>query len=460
MKLRLFDTYARALRDFDPLQPPVVTMYACGPTVYDYAHIGNLRTYIFEDVLRRVLEFNGYQVKHVVNITDVGHLTSDADTGEDKMEKGSRKAGKSAWEIAELFTEAFKADMKSLNMLEPTIWCKATDHIAEQIEVIRGIEAKGFTYRTSDGIYFDTTKLSSYGHLGRLDTQGMQAGKRIDIGEKQSPTDFALWKFSPTDQKRQMEWESPWGTGFPGWHIECTAMSVKYLGTFFDIHCGGEDHITVHHSNEIAQAEACYGTQLANFWMHGYFLQIDAAKMAKSAGEFLRLQTLIDKDYDPLAYRYFCLNAHYRSNLNFTWESLDSAAAALQRLRNEVYRLGAPGAPDPQSIEQFVDQINDDLNMPRALAITWGLLKSDLPEAVRKATVLEFDRVLGLQLAAWQPTEIEVPAEVQALAQQRQQARAEKRWPDADALRKQIEEAGYMVEDSAEGPRIRVKGKG
>ena len=272
--IRLYDTYTRSLREFSPLNPPEVGLYTCGPTVYDFAHIGNLRTYLFEDILRRTLEFNGLQVKHVMNITDVGHLVSDADTGEDKMEKGSRRMGKTAWELAEIYTQEFKKDLSRLNILEPLIWCRATDHIAEQIDFIRCIEDKGFTYRTADGIYFDTSRLPDYGTLGRLDIEGLQAGARIEMGEKRSPTDFALWKFSPTDQQRQMEWDSPWGVGFPGWHIECSAMSAKYLGSFFDIHCGGEDHISVHHTNEIAQTEACYGTRLANFWLHGYFLQI------------------------------------------------------------------------------------------------------------------------------------------------------------------------------------------
>ena len=343
MAIQFFDTYTRTTREFQPLQPPEVGLYTCGPTVYDYAHIGNLRTYIFEDILRRTLEFNGYRVKHVMNITDVGHLVSDADSGEDKMEKGSRRTGKSAWEIAEFYTQAFRQDLKHLNIQEPVIWCKATDHIAEQINLIRCIEEKGYTYRTSDGIYFDTSKLPSYGYLGRLDIEGLQAGQRIDMGEKRNPTDFALWKFSPTDQQRQMEWESLWGKGFPGWHIECSAMSEKYLGSYFDIHCGGEDHITVHHSNEIAQTEACYGTRLANFWLHGYFLQLDDAKMSKSAGEFLRVQLLIDKGYDPLAYRFFCFSASYRAKLNFNWEGLDGAAKALDRLRNAFFELGPGG---------------------------------------------------------------------------------------------------------------------
>ncbi|MEN6409800.1 MAG: cysteine--tRNA ligase [Anaerolineaceae bacterium] len=456
--IKLYDTYTRSLREFAPLNPPQVGMYTCGPTVYDYAHIGNLRTYIFEDILRRVLEFNGYPVKHVMNITDVGHLTSDSDTGEDKMEKGSKRTGKTAWEIAAFYTEEFRLDMKRLNIQEPTIWCKATDHIKEQIDLVKCIEAKGFTYRTSDGIYFDTSRLKDYGYMGRLDVEGLQAGVRVDMGEKRNPTDFAVWKFSPTDQKRQMEWDSPWGVGFPGWHLECSAMSAKYLGPFFDIHCGGEDHINVHHTNEIAQTEACYGTRLANFWMHGYFLQLDeGAKMSKSTGGFLRVQTLIDQGYDPLAYRLFCLNALYRAKLNFTWDGLDGAAKSLDRLRTAFYELGEPGSIDEESMEKFTEQVNDDLNMPRAMAITWEVLKSDLPAAVKKATLLQFDRVLGLGLAEWLPREESVPAEIETLLAQRQQARAEKRWKDADALRDQITAAGYEILDTPQGPKVKAK---
>jgi len=456
--LQLYDTYTRRLRKFEPLHPPEVGMYTCGPTVYDYAHIGNLRTYIFEDVLRRMLEFNGYTVRHVMNITDVGHLTSDADTGEDKMEKGSRRTGKSAWEIAEYYTAEFKRDMQRLNLLEPTIMCRATDHIQEQIDFIRCIEEKGYTYRTSDGIYFDTTKLEDYGVLGRLDIEGLQAGARIEVGEKRHPTDFALWKFSPPDSKRQMEWDSPWGVGFPGWHIECSAMSSRYLGPFFDIHCGGEDHITVHHTNEIAQTEACYGTRLANFWMHGYFLVLDEQqRMSKSAGDFIRLQTLIDLGYDPLAYRMFCLSAIYRQKLNFTWDGLDGAARSLDRMRNSFYEWGEPTQPDELMLEKFTQQINDDLNMPRALAVSWELARSDLPEGVKKATLLEFDRVLGFDLANWKPKEEDIPAEVLELVEKRQRARAEKRWADADSLRSQIATRGYEVMDTPEGPKVRGK---
>jgi cysteinyl-tRNA synthetase len=457
MELHLFDTYTRSLRKFEPLHPPEVGLYTCGPTVYDYAHIGNLRTYIFEDILRRVLELNGYTVKHVMNITDVGHLVSDADTGEDKMEKGSRRTGKTAWEIAEFYTQAFKDDLRHLNIKEPMIWCRATDHIPEQIALVQCIEAKGYTYRTSDGIYFDTSKLPDYGYLARLDIEGLQAGARIELGEKRNVTDFALWKFSPANEQRQMEWDSPWGKGFPGWHIECSAMSAKYLGEFFDIHCGGEDHIMVHHPNEIAQTQACHDTRLANFWMHGYFLQFDEARMAKSAGTFLRVQTLSDRGIDPLAYRFFCLGAHYRSKLNFNWESLQGAATALDRLRTAAYEWGEPGAPDETYVGKFLEQANDDLNMPRALAVTWELVRSDLPNATKKATLLHFDNVFGLKLAEWKPVETVVSETILTLVEQRQQARKEKRWKDADALREQVHAAGYEIEDTPQGPRVRSR---
>lgn len=457
-ELQLFDTYTRTVRKFEPLRPPEVGLYTCGPTVYDFAHIGNLRTYIFEDFLRRVLVWNHLTVKHVMNITDVGHLVSDADEGEDKMEKGSARTGKSAWEIAEFYTAAFQDDLQKLNILPPTIWCRATDHIREQIETIQCIEAKGFTYRTSDGIYFDTSKQPDYGYLGRLDKEGLQAGMRIDMGEKRNPTDFALWKFSPAGKKRQMEWDSPWGVGFPGWHIECSAMSAKYLGTYFDIHCGGEDHITVHHPNEIAQTEACYGTRLANFWMHGYFLQLGEEKMAKSGGGFIRLQTLIERGHDPLVYRFFCLSALYRAKLSFSWEGIDSAAVSLNRLRNSVYEWGKPGAePDADFTNQFEQAINDDLNMPRALAVTWDLVRSNLTPEIKKATILVFDRVLGLDLASWKPVEEVIPEQVLKLVDNRKLARQEKRWADADAIRGEITDLGYEVEDTPQGPKVRSR---
>ncbi len=430
-------------------------MYCCGPTVYNYAHIGNLRTYLFEDVLRRVLELNGYDVTHVVNITDVGHLTSDSDTGEDKMEVGSKRTGMSAWEMAEFYALAFKADLAALQIKSPSIWCKATEHIKEQIDFIADLEAKGYTYRTSDGIYFESRKLNRYGYLARLDINGLREGARVADSERHFVTDFALWKFSPPNEDRQMEWDSPWGVGFPGWHIECSAMASRYLGDYFDIHCGGEDHISIHHTNEIAQTEASRGTRLANFWMHGYFLQVDNAKMAKSTGEFLRLETLVDKGISPLAYRYLCLTAHYRTQMTFSWESLASAVVALGRLYEAAYTWGEPGEVSTSYWDRFTDCVNDDLNVPRALAVTWDLVKSNLPDPVKKATLLEFDGVFGLDIATWEPATVDIPVEVERMAQAREAARSSRDWRQADELRAAIGAAGFQVEDTKDGFRIK-----
>ncbi|WP_263264859.1 cysteine--tRNA ligase [Pseudomonas sp. RIT-PI-S] len=449
MSLVLYDTWTRGLRLFEPLVPGQVGLYCCGPTVYDYAHIGNLRTFIFEDVLRRVLQSNGYNVRHIVNITDVGHLTSDADEGEDKMEKGSRLSGLPAAVIAQRYTEAFQEDWRRLNLLEPTLWCRATEHIVEQIDFIRVLEAKGFTYRTADGIYFDTTRQDSYGYLARLDTQGLRAGARVSTGEKRSPTDFALWKFSPKNSTRQMEWDSPWGIGFPGWHIECSAMSAKYLGSWFDIHCGGEDHISVHHSNEIAQGEACHGTRPANFWMHGYFLTLQSTKMSKSAGDCLRLQSLTDRGLCPLAYRYLCLTAHYRSTLRFSEAALASASTALSRLRKAYASYPQGGNVNPQFEQRFQGEVNQDLNLPRALSVTWALIKSNVSTADKRATLASFDQVLGLDLAREQRDELPAPTNVAALIDQRRQARREKNWALADQLRDRLLENGWVITDDS-----------
>ena len=458
--LAFYDNFTRTLRPFEPLQPAgPVGLYTCGPTVYDYQHIGNFRTFLFEDVLQRVLRWNGYAVRHVMNITDVGHLTSDADEGEDKMVKGAKRTGKTAWEIAQLYTEDFVENLARLNIEDATILCRATDHIREQVEFIADLERKGYTYTTSDGVYFDTSKQDDYGYLARLDIRGLEAGKRIEVGEKRLPTDFALWKFSPKGEQRQMEWDSPWGRGFPGWHIECSAMAQKYLGDYFDIHCGGEDHIPVHHTNEIAQTEARVGTRLANFWMHGYFLLLNDAKMAKSDGEFLRVQSLIDRGYDPLVYRYLCLTAHYRTQMSFSWDAMDAAATALGRMRNGVFAL----ADDPHAhvdtayLERFTNELNDDLNVPRALAVAWEVLRGDLPPAVKRVTLLKFDDVLGLGLALWVPRQEIIPAAVQALADARQNARRAKQWQEADRLRAELAAAGWEMEDQADSYRLKKR---
>jgi cysteinyl-tRNA synthetase len=456
--LALYDNFTRTLRPFEPLQQAgPVGLYTCGPTVYDYQHIGNFRTFLFEDVLKRVLRWNGYAVRHVMNITDVGHLTSDADEGEDKMVKGAKRTGKTAWEIAQLYTEDFVDNLARLNIEDATILCRATDHIREQVEFIADLERKGFTYATSDGVYFDTSRQDDYGYLARLDVHGLEAGRRVDIGEKRLPTDFALWKFSPKGEQRQMEWDSPWGRGFPGWHIECSAMAQKYLGDFFDIHCGGEDHIPVHHTNEIAQTEARVGTRLANFWMHGYFLLMNDAKMAKSDGDFLRVQSLIDRGYDPLVYRYLCLTAHYRTQMSFSWDAMDAAATALSRMRNGVF--GLPDDPsaiaDAAYLERFASELNDDLNVPRALAVAWEVLRGDLSPTVKRATLLKFDAVLGLGLAQWVPRREIIPAAVQALADARLDARRAKQWQEADRLRAELAAAGWEMEDQADSYRLK-----
>lgn len=451
-KLKLFDTYRRSIVEFKPIHKGEVSLYACGPTVYDYAHIGNLRTYIFVDILHRTLELFGYSVNHVMNITDVGHLVSDGDTGEDKMETDARKQNKSAWEIAIFFEEAFFDDIENLNIKKPNTVSRATDHIQEQIEYIEGIEAFGYTYATSDGVYFDSTRVSNYGYLARLDIKGLQAGKRVDTAEKRTVTDFALWKFSGKSQ-RQMEWSSPWGVGFPGWHIECSAMAEKYLGPLFDIHVGGEDHIPVHHSNEMAQCQARHNTRMANYWMHGYFLRLDKEKISKS-GRSILLKTLADQGYHPLAYRYVVLTSHYRNTLDFTWTSLDAAQKTLMRL----FRLMA-GWPEAGSVNtdyqySFNRRLGGDLNTPQALAVLWELVQDNaITGADKKATILYFDQVLGLNLGKLPEVE-PIPEEIELLAKNRQQARDRKDWNESDHLRNRIGKLGYTIEDLPGGYRL------
>ena len=463
----------RSADEFRPIEPGKVSLYTCGPTVYNYAHIGNLRTYIFEDILKRALiHVGGFDVKHVMNVTDVGHLVSDADEGEDKMALGAQREGKSVWDLAEFYLEAFKKDMKRLNLTEPDIWCKATDHIQEQIDQIRILEAEGFTYVIDDGVYFDTSKLSDYGKLARLDIAGLRAGHRVKIAEgKRNHTDFGLWKFSPKDQQRLMEWESPWGVGFPGWHIECSSMAIKYLGDRLDIHCGGVDHVNVHHTNEIAQAESALDHEWCNWWMHGEFLTKpkgddgEAARMSKSSGEFLTLDVLIEKGYNPLVYRYFCLNAHYRQQLAFTWDALGAAGNAFKNLKRAVLDLRAeadgdePGAPT--LLTPFRDAVEDDLNTPRALAAMWAVLReaSDAPAADRYATLLEMDNVLGLGIAEMQESSLDIdPAEIERLIEERTAAREAKDFALSDEIRDQLDGLGIEIMDGAEGTTWRKKG--
>lgn len=464
--LTLYNSLTRRKELFQPVIRGEVGLYTCGPTVYNYAHVGNLRTYLFEDFLKRALEYNGYRVKHVMNITDVGHLTGDMDMGEDKMEKGAAREGKSAWEIAEFYAAAFHHDLKALNILEPDIWCKATENIPEQVAMIKTLEEKGYTYRTADGIYFDTSKIDEYNKLSHLPLESLREGARVEKNpEKRNPTDFALWKFSPAGAKRQMEWPSPWGVGFPGWHIECSAMSLKYLEGQLDIHCGGIDHINVHHTNEIAQSEAATGRKFFNVWMHGAFLNIAGGKkMAKSADNFLTLENaVVKKEIDPLAFRFAALQTHYRKPMEYSEAAMHQAQSGYNNLLAQVAALAGEedGRVNEEYQEKFLAAVNDDLNMPQALAVTMSVLKSRLSPADRLATVLDFNRVLGLKLGAavdFIKKELsyqDLPAHIQELITQRQEARVAKDWLAADRIRKEIESAGYQMEDSRDDYKIR-----
>jgi len=458
--IKLYNTLTRKKQIFKPVKKTrnEVGFYSCGPTVYWYAHIGNLRTYIFNDLLKRVLEYNRYKVKHVMNLTDVGHLTSDADEGEDKMEKAAQKEKKTAWQIAEFYAQAFKKDIKALNIKEPGQWVKATDHIKEQIALIRILEKKGYTYRIKDGIYFDTSKIKDYGKLAGLKKRKLKAGARVKITEgKKNITDFALWKFSPKEFKRQMEWDSPWGIGFPGWHTECIAMAEKYLGIPFDIHTGAIDLIPIHHTNEIAQAQAAFGKKMANFWLHGEHLILEHGKMAKSEGNIILIDDLIKKQINPLSYRYLCLQAHYRSKLTFSWESLKSAQNALNNLYEKIAEIKSKNKmPKSDRSERFwhrdkfLSYINDDLNTPKALAFIWKLIKED---KISYELLLEFDRILGLDLDKIK--EIKIPAGIKELAEKREKYRKEKNWEKADQIRKEIEKLGFKVEDTSQGADIK-----
>ena len=394
-----------------------------------------------------------------MNITDVGHLTGDRDMGVDKLEQGAQKEGKTAWELAAYYTDAFKSDLRKLNILEPSIWCKATDTIDEQIDLIKTLELKGYTYRISDGIYFDTSKFEGYNKLSHQDLAALQEGARVEKNpEKRNPTDFALWKFSPVDIKRQMEWPSPWGIGFPGWHIECSAMSMKFLDDMLDIHCGGVDHIDVHHTNEIAQSEAATGKPFFNFWMHGAFLIIAGGKkMAKSEGNFLTLNNTIEQEQiDPLAYRFAAFQTHYRKPMEYSVDGLQAAQNGLQHLRNQVRTLSditEPGQIDESFRDKMLQTLNNDLNIPQALAIVQELLKADLAPDIKLATLFDFDRVLGFDLQAVDQDDV-IPKNIQGLIDARQKARNEKQWALSDQLRDQIQAQGYAVQDTAQGMKV------
>ncbi|HTO70401.1 MAG TPA: cysteine--tRNA ligase [Myxococcota bacterium] len=463
-ELRLYNTMSRQKEAFAPLEPERVRIYSCGPTVYNRQHLGNLRTYLFPDLLTRTLRYFGYPVRHVINITDVGHLTSDADTGDDKMEKAARETKTSAWDIAAKWTAVFRADLAKLHFREPDVWCKATDHIPQQQEMIRALEAKGFTYRTSDGLYFDTAKDPHYGELARLDVAAQAASGRIErASEKRNPSDFALWKLSPPGQHRQMEWDSPWGRGFPGWHIECSAMSVAYLGETFDIHTGGADHIPVHHPNEIAQSENALGVRpWVRFWMHTGWLMFDGEKISKSAGgSVLNLDEFVAAGFEPLAFRYFALGGHYRQQLTYSDEAMRGAQTALKRLLRHAAELRGDssrgGEAEAEALRaRFRAALADDLNAPRALAVTWEVVRSEALGGREKWSLLrEFDAVLGLGLADAKPEAQESDARIDALVAARDAARAAKDWKRADELRAELRALGVELYDSPTGTRWR-----
>jgi len=467
--IRLFNTLSRRKETFVPLRRGQVSMYHCGPTVYDFAHIGNLRAYVFADILRRVFEYAGFAVKQVINITDVGHLTNDADEGEDKIEESAKRQGKSAKEITRFFTEAFHNDLFRINVnTKGTIFPKATEHIGEQIALAKTLEEKGYAYKTSDGIYFDTSRFERYGELGGINLQGLKEGARIALNSrKKNPADFALWKLSEESGKRQQEWESPWGMGFPGWHLECSAMAMKYLGKTFDIHTGGVDHIAIHHQNEIAQSECATGRPFVRYWLHSEHLRIEGRKISKSLGNTIFLKNLAGRGIRPLDYRYWLLTSHYRTPVNFTWEALQAAKNSLFRLqRLFIEELGGKdGGIAAGYAARFRNSLFDDLNTPEALAVLWQMVKDkSVKPDDKRFTLLNFDKVLGLKLGQLdgelketvrKPMALDdLPPEIRLLTGERQKARAEGRWQDADALREKIAAAGFDIIDTPLGQRI------
>lgn len=460
-KVYFYNTATRKKEEFKPIVPGKVGIYACGPTVYWDQHVGNMYAYIAWDIMARTLRYLGYEVKLVMNLTDVGHLTSDADSGEDKMEKGAKREGVSVWDLAKKYEKQFFESENLLNINRPDVVCPATEHIPEQIELIKRIEQNGFTYRTTDGIYFDTSKFPDYRKFANLKLEELKDTDREEINrEKRNYSDFALWKFSPSTgsglPKRQMEWESPWGVGFPGWHIECTAMSVKYLGETFDIHTGGIDHIPVHHTNEIAQGWGAFKHQTANYWIHNaWVVGKNGTKMSKSLGNIFTAQELQEKGIEPLAYRYLVLTSHYRKGLEFSLESLKIAETAYKKLRRLVSELPSGGAVDENYKKIFVEKIGDDLAMPEAMALMWKLVKDEkVSNADRRATIEDFDKVLGLKLGE-KLAEEEIPEEIKKLVAERLKVREEKNWAESDRLRELIKEKGYVVEDLKNNCKIK-----
>ncbi len=454
--LYLSNTLTRTKEAFKPLVAGEAKIYTCGPTVYNYAHIGNLRSYVFPDLLKKLLLQDGYAVEHIINFTDVGHLTSDADDGDDKMEKAAATLGKNAWELAAFYSEAFKQDLEALNIAFPTRFTPATQYIQAQIDLVSALEKNGLTYTIADGVYYDTAKLSDYGKLARLDIEGLNEGERVSAEGKRNKTDFALWKFSPADSQRQMEWESPWGKGFPGWHLECTAMIFAELGEQIDIHTGGTDHIPVHHTNEIAQAEGAMGKPFVNYWLHGEFLVLDKSqRMGKSEGNFITLQTLIDEGFSPKAYRYLALGAHYKQFLTFSRDILKSAQTAYFKLKRLIQKLDTEtgGADLAQTYATHMQEaLHDDLNAPKVLGLLWEMVQDKtIGGQAKRDVVARIDEVLSLGLldfSDFPEDHVVIPEAVQALAEERWQHRLAKDFAASDRLRDAIAEAGYSVKDS------------
>ncbi|MBU1127379.1 MAG: cysteine--tRNA ligase [Patescibacteria group bacterium] len=456
MKVYLYNTLSRKVEEFIPLVKTKVSMYTCGMTVYDHTTVGHMRTYVNTDVLRRVLEYNGLEVVQVENITDVGHLTGDGDLGEDKLEKASSELGKSAWAIAKKYEKEFFDVMDKLNVLRPTIICRATEHIDEMINLVKLLEKKGFAYKTTNGIYFDTSKINDYNVLSGMPLKELSEGARVEKNpEKKNPTDFALWKFSPSGKKRQMEWDSPWGKSFPGWHIECSAMSMKYLGERFDIHTGGEDHISVHHTNERAQNIAAVGHSVVSLWFHNTFLMINGEKMSKSKKNYFWGKDIKERGFDYLAIRYLFLTGHYRSRINFTWESLEFAQASLYSLYFKLAKISKKSKIKPLDKDQdyyknFLKFVNRDLSIPQALALAWETLKSDIDDGQKLALLFDWDRVFSLNLRLGVEKALEIPDKVLKLIEKRDVLRKEKKWEEADGIRDEISSLGYRLMDMEE----------
>ncbi len=471
MALNLYNSLSKNIEVFSTISGKSAGVYTCGPTVYSFVTIGNWRTYVLADIIVRTLRYNGYQVDYFMNITDVGHLTGDnsgdADTGEDRLEKAKQESGKSAWDIASFYTENFKAGSKILNIIPPQKYLVATEHIEEQINLVKKLESRGLTYKISDGIYFDTEEYEKlgfkYGELSNLDA--IKAGARVEFNtEKKNARDFALWKFSPTNVKRDMEWESPWGIGFPGWHIECSAMSTNALGEQFDLHIGGEDLKSTHHPNEIAQSQGATGkSPFARFWAHGAFLQVNGGRMGKSLGNAFTIEDITAKNIDPLALRYFYFTGHYRSPINFTWEGLQASSTSLSKIKKMIWNgissieeAEASGNVDENYKVRFLNAINDDLNMPVALSILHELAHdTNIFPSVKLLTALNFDEIFGFSLGSNIKTVI--PDEIILIAQERQNARAEKNWAKSDELRDKINELGFLIKDEGDGFSIESK---